>query len=74
VREYLRDVFLLTVGLLVMAQLIYLIALSQGWGCFLGILALAMVWISDYRHLLNLAFKNPGVEPDDEENLPSFPG
>jgi hypothetical protein len=74
VRKYLLDFFLLAIGLLVIALLIYLIALSQGWVCFLGILALAVVWISWYRHLLNLAFRSLGVDPDDEDDLPYFPG
>ena len=60
-RKNLPDIFLLTVGLLVMALLMYLIALSHGW----------ITW---YRHLVNLAFRNLGVDPDDEDDLPSFPG
>lgn len=73
-RKNLPDIFLLTVGLLVMALLMYLIALSHGWVTFLCILALAVVWITWYRHLVNLAFRNLGVDPDDEDDLPSFPG
>ena len=65
---------MLTVGLLVMALLMYLIALSHGWVSLLCILALAVVWITWYRHLVNLAFRNLGVDPDDEDDLPSFPG
>jgi len=74
VRKNLPDIFLLTVGLLVMALLMYLIALSHGWVTLLCILALAVVWITWYRHLVNLAFRNLGVDPDDEDDLPSFPG
>lgn len=73
-RKYLPDVFLLTVGLLVMALLMYLIALSHGWVTLLCILSLAVVGISWYRHLINLAFRSLGVDPDDEDDLPSFPG
>ena len=73
-RKNLPDIFLLTVGLLVMALLMYLIALSHGWVALLCILALAVVWITWYRHLVNLAFRNLGVDPDDEDDLPSFPG
>ena len=65
---------MLTVGLLVMALLMYLIALSHGWISLLCILALAVVWITWYRHVVNLAFRNLGVDPDDEDDLPSFPG
>ena len=74
-RKYLPDFFLLALGLLVMAMLIYLIALTQGgWLSLLGILALAVVWIGWYRHLIRLALQSLGVDPDDEDDLPSFPG
>jgi ABC-type antimicrobial peptide transport system permease subunit len=74
VKKYLPDILLLALGLLVMALLVYVIAASDGWVCLLGILALAVVWIGWYRHLLNLAFRSLGVDPDDEDDLPSFPG
>ena len=73
-KKYLSDALLLIIGLLVMALLIYLIASSQGWVTLVCILALAVVWISWYRHLLNLALKSLAVDPDDEDDLPSFPG
>jgi hypothetical protein len=73
-RKYLLDFILLGLGLLVMALLIYVIAASQGWVCLLGILALAVVWISWYRHLCRLALESLGVGPDDEDDLPTFPG
>lgn len=70
------DVFMLAVGLLVMALLLYLIALTLGgWLSLLGILGLAVVWIGWYRHVVRLAFQSLGVDPDDEDDdLPSFPG
>jgi hypothetical protein len=75
VRKYLPDIFMLAIGLLVMALLIALIALTLGrWLSLLGILALAVVWIGWYRHLVRLALLSLGVEPDDEDDLPSFPG
>jgi len=75
VKKYLPDIFMLTIGLLVMALLICLIALShEGWLSLLGILALLVVWIGWYRHLLRLALRSLGVDPDDEDDLPSFPG
>jgi hypothetical protein len=74
VKKNLPDILLLAAGLLVMALLMYVIAASQGWISLLGILALAAVWISWYRHLLRLAFRSLGVDPDDEDDLPSFPG
>jgi hypothetical protein len=74
VKKYLPDVLLLVLGLLVMALLMYVIAMSQGWISLLGILALAVVWTGWYRHILLLAYRNLGVDPDDEDDLPSFPG
>lgn len=73
-KKYLPELFLLTVGLFVMALLIYLIALSQGWVSLVCILALGLVWISWYRHLLNLALKSLNVDAEDEDDLPFFPG
>jgi hypothetical protein len=74
VKKYLPDIFLLAVGLLVMAMLLYLIASSDGWVCLVGILALAVVWTGWYRQILRLAFRSLGVDPDDEDDLPWFPG
>jgi hypothetical protein len=74
VKKYLPDFLLLGFGLLVMAMLIYIIAASHGWMSLLGIAALAAVWIGWYRHLLRLAFKSLGIDPDDEDDLPTFPG
>ncbi|MGQ9687590.1 MAG: hypothetical protein ACUVXF_02205 [Desulfobaccales bacterium] len=73
-KKYLPDVFLLTLGLVVMAFIMYFMAHSDGVFFMLGILALAVVWISWCRHLLRLAFKSLGIDPDDEDDLPSFPG
>jgi len=73
-KKYLPDFLFLAAGLLVMGLLIYIIAASQGWVCLLGIAALAAVWVSWYRHLLRLAFRNLAVGPDDEDDLPTFPG
>ena len=74
VKKYLPDFFLLTFGLIVMAFLIYVIAAGRGWISLLGILALAVVWVSWYRHFLRLAFRSLGINPDDEDDLPTFPG
>jgi|UniRef100_A0A7C3YZR6 hypothetical protein len=74
-KKYLPDVLLLALGLLVMALLIYIIAQSQGSGLSLiAILALTLVWISWYRHVVRLALNSLGAGPDDEDDLPSFPG
>ncbi len=73
-KKYLPDIFLLGLGLLVMALLMYLIALSDGWVCLLCILSLAVVWTGWYRHLLRLALRSLGVDPDDQDDLPYFPG
>jgi hypothetical protein len=69
-----KNLLFLGLGLLVMALLIYVIAASQGWVCLLGILALAVVWVSWYRYLCRLALESLGVDPDDEDDLPTFPG
>jgi hypothetical protein len=74
VEKYLPDIFLLTFGLIVMAFLIYVIAASRDWVCLVGILALVTVWVTWYRHLLRLAFGILGIDPDDEDDLPTFPG
>ncbi len=74
-KKYLPDSLLLTIGLLVMGLRIYLIAMSQGWVALGCIPALAVVWVSWYRQLLHMAFKSLGVDPFDEDDLPSvFPG
>ena len=73
-KKYLPDFLLLTIGLLVMALLIYVIGQSQGWVPPLGILALAVVWITWYRHLITMALRSLGAGPDDDDDLPSFPG
>jgi hypothetical protein len=74
VKKYLPDFFLLTFGLIVMAFLVYVIAVSRDWVSLVGILALAAVWVGWYRHLLRLMFGSLGIDPDDEDDLPSFPG
>jgi hypothetical protein len=74
VKRYLSDFLLLAAGLLVMALLIYVIAASRGWIALSGILALTVVWISWYRHLCRLVLNSLGVDPDDEDDLPTFPG
>jgi hypothetical protein len=74
VKKYLPDFFLLTFGLIVMAFLIYVIAASHGWIPLLGMAALAVVWFSWQRHLIRLALNSLGVDPDDDDDLPTFPG
>jgi hypothetical protein len=74
VKKYLPDFILLALGLLVMGLLIYIIAASEGLVSLLGILSLAAVWVGWYRHLLRMAFRSLGIDPDDEDDLPSFPG
>jgi len=74
VKKYLPDFLLLTIGLLVMALLIYVIGKGQGWVPPLGILALAVVCITWHRHLITMALRSLGAGPDDDDDLPSFPG
>ena len=40
----------------------------------LGILALAVVCITWHRHLITMALRSLGADPDDDNDLPSFPG
>jgi hypothetical protein len=74
VKKYLLDILLLAIGLLVMALLIYVIAASQGWIRLGGILALAVVWYSWHAHLLLMGFRSLGIDPDEDDDLPTFPG
>jgi glycerol uptake facilitator-like aquaporin len=70
--KYLPDLILLVVGLLVMALLLILGALSEGWvalACFLGVAVVHFGW---WRTLLNLVWRHAGKDPDDFD-FP-FPG
>ncbi len=73
-KKHLPDLVLLTVGLPVMALLIYVIGQGRGWVPPLGILALAVVWITWYRHLVAMALRSLVNDPDDDDDLPTFPG
>lgn len=74
VQKYLPDLLLLLLGLGVMALLLYLIASSNGFLALLGIIGLAVVWCGFHRHLIRMLYRQLGVEPEDEDDLPSFPG
>ena len=50
------------------------LARGQGWVPPLGILALAVVCITWHRHLITMALRSLGAGPDDDDDLPSFPG
>lgn len=70
---YLREGFIILMGLAVMALLLYLGALSESWLAVLCFLGVAVVFHSWYRHLLSLARRHLGCDPDDDEQ-PPFPG
>jgi glycerol uptake facilitator-like aquaporin len=70
--KYLPDIILLVVGLLVMALLLILGAMSEGWvapACFLGV---AVVYFGWHRTLVNLGWRAAGKDPDDFDF--HFPG
>ncbi len=72
VMKYLPDIILLVVGLLVMAFLLILGAMSEGWvalACFLGVAVVHFGW---WGTLLNLAWRHAGKDPDDFDF--HFPG
>jgi glycerol uptake facilitator-like aquaporin len=63
--KYLPDIALLVVGLLVMAFLLWLGAMSENWvalACFLGV---AVVYFGWHRTLVNLMWRTAGKDPDD---------
>ncbi len=68
-----QDLFLLIAGVLVMIQLLYLGAASEGWLSLLCFLGTAVVYTGWYRHLLSLARRMMGGDIDDDDT-PFFPG
>jgi hypothetical protein len=72
-KPYLPEIILLLVGAGVMALLLYLGALSEGWVAVLCFLGTAVVYTGWYRVLLKLARRILGCEEDDEDQ-PFFPG
>ncbi|MGB8992618.1 MAG: hypothetical protein WCD80_11245 [Desulfobaccales bacterium] len=72
VMKYLPDIILLVVGLLVMAFLLILGALSEGWvalACFLGVAVVHFGW---WGTLLKVGWRLAGKNPDDFDF--HFPG
>ncbi len=70
--KYLPEILLLVAGLAVMALLLYLAALSEGWLMLLSILATAVVFTGWQRTLLSLGWRLAGKDPDDFDF--HFPG
>ena len=70
--KYLPEVIQLVVGLAVMAILLYLTALSEGWVSLLCILATAVVYFGWQKTLLLLGWRLAGKDPDDFDF--HFPG
>ena len=74
-KSYLPAVLTLFLGVIVMAGLLLLGAMSQNWVAPVCFLAVAVVYYGWYRLLLQLARRYFGVEEDDEDNdRPFFPG
>lgn len=70
--KYLPEIILLVLGLPIMALLLYLAALSEGWLALLCILGTAVVYTGWQRTLLNLGWRIAGKDPDDFDF--HFPG
>lgn len=71
---YVREWLIIVAGLLVMAFLLLLGALSEGWVALLCFLAVAVVYHTWYHHLLSMVRRSMGVDPDIDEDEPYFPG
>ncbi len=70
--HYLSDIMLLLTGLLIMAFLLVLGALSEGWvalACFFGVAVVHCGW---WLTLLSLGWRLAGKDPDDFDF--HFPG
>ncbi len=72
-RACLPEIILIVAGLGLMAGLLYLVALSEGWVRLPCILGTAVVYTGWYRVLLRLARRKLGVDEDDDDQ-PFFPG
>jgi len=64
---------MLVIGLVVMAGLLYLGALSQNWVAPVCYLAVAVVYYGWYSQLLLLARRILG-SPEEDDDQPFFPG
>jgi len=70
---YLPAILTLIIGLVIMAALLCLGALSQGWVAPLCYLGVAVVYYGWYRQLLLLARRYLGAGEEDDDQ-PFFPG
>jgi hypothetical protein len=70
--KYLPEIALLVAGLPIMALLLYLTALSEGWVSLACILGLAVVFTGWHRTLISLGWRLAGKDPDDFDF--HFPG
>jgi hypothetical protein len=73
-KSYLPAVLTLVIGLVVMAGLIYLGALSRGWVALLCFLGVAVVYYTWLWQLLLLARPDLGHGRKDDDDRPIFPG
>jgi hypothetical protein len=72
-KSYLPEVLLLVIGVVVMAALLYLGALSRGWVAALCFIGAAVVYHTWFAQLLRLARRYLGAGEDDDDQ-PFFPG
>jgi hypothetical protein len=70
--KYLPEIVQLVAGLVVMALLLYLTALSAGWVALLCILGAAVVFTGWQKVLISLGWRLAGKDPDDFDF--HFPG
>jgi hypothetical protein len=73
-KSYLPAVLTLILGLVVMAGLLYLGAMSRNWVALACYLAVAVVYYGWYRQLLQLARRVLGINEDEDDDQPFFPG
>jgi hypothetical protein len=71
-KAYLSEAIALVVGILIVAFLLYLGALSEGWVALLCYLGAAVVYTGWWRTLLNLGWRLARRDPDDFDF--HFPG
>lgn len=77
-KGYAADFILLTLGVLVMALLLFLGALSEGWVALLCFLGAAVVYHTWFRHLVRFVARTADLEVefdryDDNDDQDIFP-
>jgi hypothetical protein len=76
-KAYVPDIIILALGVLVMALLLLLGALSRSWVALLCFLGTAVVYHTWFRHLIQFIARASGVETEmddeDDDNEDIFP-